>query len=45
MVDLNLPDLLLIMYSALMGYLRKIGIQWRSASVIYRLQQSYAFLV
>jgi hypothetical protein len=39
-VDLISRVQLLIIYSTFVKYLRKIGIQWGSASAIYRLQES-----
>ena len=41
MVDFDVTDQLLIIYRALMKYFRKIEIQWRSVSVIYRLPERY----
>ena len=39
-VDLNATGQLLIIYSAFIKYLRKMGIQWSSASAINRFQES-----
>jgi len=39
-VDSDATGRLLIIYSAFVKYLRKMGIQWSSASVIYTLQES-----
>jgi hypothetical protein len=44
-VDYDVTDQLLIIYTALMKYLRQMGMQWSSASTINRLQESYAFVV
>jgi len=35
--------LIIYTYSAFVKYLRKMGIQWSSASVLYRLQESLWF--
>ena len=40
-VDFEVTDQLHINYSALMKYLRKTGMQWRSESAVYRLQERY----
>jgi hypothetical protein len=44
MVDFDVTDQLLIIYSALMKHLRKIEMQWRSVSAIYRLKGRYPLL-
>jgi len=39
-VDFDATCQLLIIYSAFIKYLRKVGIHWSSASALYRLQES-----
>ena len=41
MVDFDVTDQLLIVYSARTKYVRKIEMQWRSVTAIYRLQGRY----
>jgi hypothetical protein len=43
-VDFNTIDQLLIIYSAFIKYLEKVGIQRNSASANYRLQESLSFI-
>jgi hypothetical protein len=41
--DFDVTGQLLIIYSAFVKYLKKMAIQWGSASAIYRLQESLWF--
>jgi len=40
-VNFDATDRLLIIYSAFVKYLRKMGIQWSDASAIYSLKKAY----
>jgi len=43
-VDSDATGQILIIYSAFVKYLRKMGIQWSIASDLYRLQESLKFI-